>query len=87
MLMTDYTAKLLNLEDVIITKAENISDQLHISIELPRKTHTCPACKASTDRVHDYRIQVIKDVPMARKLISVSRSWARAMRFFVSGLV
>ena len=66
MLMTDYTAKLLNLEDVIITKAENISDQLHISIELPRKTHTCPACKASTDRVHDYRIQVIKDVPMAR---------------------
>lgn len=66
MLMKDYTAKLLNLEDVIITKAENISDQLHISIELPRKTHTCPACKASTDRVHDYRIQVIKDVPMAR---------------------
>ena len=37
MLMTDYTAKLLDLEDVIITKAENISDQLHIRIDLPRK--------------------------------------------------
>ena len=40
MLMTDYTAEFLNLEDVIITNVENISDQLHISIELPRRTHT-----------------------------------------------
>lgn len=66
MLMTDYTAKLLDLEDVIITKVENISDQLHISIELPRKEHTCPVCGALTDRVHDYRIQIIKDVPLSR---------------------
>jgi len=28
MLMTDYTAEFLNLEDVIITNVENISDQL-----------------------------------------------------------
>ena len=66
MLMMDYTAELLNLEDVIITNVENISDQLHIHIELPRKNHICPCCGAVTDRVHDYRMQVIKDVPMAR---------------------
>ena len=66
MLMTDYTAKLLNLEDVIITNVENISDQLHIYIELPRGKHVCPVCGAVTDRVHDYRMQVIKDVPLAR---------------------
>lgn len=66
MLNQDYTAKLLNLEDVIITKVENISDQLHIHIELPRTEHTCPACGAHTDRIHDYRLQVIKDVPLAR---------------------
>lgn len=66
MLMTDYTAKLLNLEDVIITKVENISDQLHITIELPRRKHVCPCCGAETDRVHDYRMQTIKDVPLAR---------------------
>ena len=66
MLMTDYTSKLLNLEDVIITNVENISDQLHISIELPRRKHICPCCGTVTDRVHDYRMQVIKDVPMAR---------------------
>ena len=66
MLNQDYTSKLLNLEDVIITNAENISNQLHISIELPRRKHTCPCCRAVTDRVHDYRMQVIKDVPLAR---------------------
>ena len=66
MLTQDYTAKLLNLEDVIITNVENISDQLHISIELPRRKHVCPCCGEVTDRVHDYRLQVIKDVPMAR---------------------
>ena len=66
MLMKDYTAEFLNLEDVIITKVENISDQLHISIELPRRKHICPCCRAETDRVHDYRMQIVKDVPLAR---------------------
>ena len=66
MLMKDYTAKLLNLEDVIITNVEEISGQLHVHIELPRKEHTCPCCGAVTDRVHDYRTQIIKDIPMAR---------------------
>lgn len=66
MLNQDYTAKLLNMEDVIITNVENISDQLHISIELPRRKHNCPCCGAETDRVHDYRMQIIKDVPLAR---------------------
>ena len=66
MLNQDYTTKLLNLEDVIITGVENISDQLHIYIELPRGEHVCPACGAVTDRIHDYRMQTIKDVPLAR---------------------
>ena len=66
MLMTDYTSELLNLEDVIITNVENIADQLHIYLELPRIAHTCPACGATTDHIHDYRMQTIKDVPLAR---------------------
>ena len=66
MLMTDYTAKLLNLEDVIITNVENISNQLHIYIELPRRRHSCPCCGTETDRIHDYRWQKIKDVPLSR---------------------
>lgn len=66
MLMNDYTLKLLNLKDVIIKNVENISDQLHVYIELPRKEHTCPVCGAKTDRIHDYRMQVIKDIPTSR---------------------
>ena len=66
MLMKDYTSKLLNLEDVIITNVEIIADQLHIHLELPRAAHTCPFCGATTDRIHDYRTQTIKDVPLAR---------------------
>lgn len=66
MLDQDYTAKLLNLEDVIITNVENISEELHIYIELPQKEHTCPVCGAATNRVHDYRMQTVKDVPLAR---------------------
>ena len=37
MLNQNYTAKLLNLEDVIITNVENIFEEFHIYIELPRK--------------------------------------------------
>ena len=66
MLMKDYTSKLLNLKGVIITNVENIADQLHIYIELPKTEHTCPVCGAKTDRIHDYRMQVIKDIPMSR---------------------
>ena len=66
MLNQNYTAKLLNLEEVIITNVENFSEELHVYIELPRKEHICPACGAATDRVHDYRMQTVKDVPLAR---------------------
>ena len=66
MLNKDYTAKLLDLVDVIITKVENFSEEVHVYLELPRIKHRCPACGALTDRVHDYRMQIIKDVPLGR---------------------
>ena len=66
MLNQDYTAKILDLEDVIITNVENVAGQLHIHLELPQKEHRCPACGTCTSNIHDYRNQVIKDVPLAR---------------------
>ena len=66
MLNEDYTAKLLDLEDVNITKLENYESGVHIWIELPRKKHICPCCGAQTDCIHDYREQIVKDVPMGR---------------------
>ena len=49
MLNKDYTAKLLNLEDVIITNVENISGEVHVYLELSRAKHRCPTCGALTD--------------------------------------
>ncbi len=66
MLIMDYTTKILNLEDVIVTDVKNIADQLHVYLELPRKKHTCPCCGAKTDCIHDYRLQRIKDIPLGR---------------------
>lgn len=66
MLNQDYITELLNLKDVIVTKVENIAEQLHIYLELPRRSHVCPHCGAQTDRVHDYREQVVKDIPFGR---------------------
>ena len=41
----------------------------HIYLELPRQKHRCPACGALTDRIHDYRMQTIKDIPMGRETL------------------
>ncbi len=66
MLKKNYTTDILNLEDVIITEVNNLADQLHIYLELPRRKHICPCCGAQTDRIHDYREQVVKDIPLGR---------------------
>ena len=50
----DYSAKLPNLEDVMITNVESVSEELHINIEQPRKAHTCPVCELSSR--HDLRL-------------------------------
>ena len=52
----DFTTELLDLECVIVTKTENISGALHVSIELPRLRHCCPACKGFTGCIHNYRM-------------------------------
>jgi len=67
MLEQDYISKILNLEDVIVTKVENYMDSLHLYAELPVQEHTCPNCGHSTAYIHDYREQIIKDIPLGRK--------------------
>ena len=66
MLKQDYISKILDLEDVIITKVENNQNELHFHLELPVMEHVCPNCGKSTSHIHDYRVQVIKDIPMGR---------------------
>ena len=63
MLYPDFSEKILGLQEVMIKKVEEIDGKLFIYIEKERKPHTCPCCGEQTDRVHDYRLQPIKDAP------------------------
>ena len=65
--MKDNTTKLLGLEDVIVKKVYDDAEGCHVELELPRRVHICPCCGESTDRIHDYRMQKIKDLPISGK--------------------
>ncbi len=86
MLNKDYTAKLLNLEDVIITDVKNLCNEVHISLQLPRKAHVCPACGAVTDRIHDYRMQTIKDVPWSNGFIEGCNNKTKVLKRVCFGM-
>lgn len=66
MLNMNYTTEILNLEDVIVTDVKILSEELHIHLHLPQSEQVCPRCGAVTKRIHDYRLQTIKDVPFGR---------------------
>lgn len=63
MLYKYFTEKLTGLQGISIEKIENNNNSIHIHCKLERKTHKCPCCGNHTDKVHDYREQVIKDIP------------------------
>lgn len=63
MLNTYYTENLTGLKDAIIDSVEQISDVRHIYLHMEQRIHKCPNCGKYTSRVHDYRMQKIKDVP------------------------
>ena len=65
--MKDNTAKLLGLEDVIVKNVYEDAENCYVELELPRRIHKCPRCGVSTDRIHDYRMQKIKDLPVHGK--------------------
>ena len=64
---SNFTAKLLELEDIIISDFTSSNTEIHIHFSLPRKVCTCPHCHDLTDKVHDYRTSIIKDLPIMGK--------------------
>ena len=62
MLYTDFTEKLIGLQDISVTNVEENGEETVIFIELKRKMHSCICCGTATDTVHDYRKQIIKDI-------------------------
>ena len=67
MLYTYSTEKLVGLQDLIIKKIVTNEKEIHIYGQLERKSHKCPCCGAETAKIHDYREQVIKDIPLYDK--------------------
>ena len=59
--------KLLNIEGVIVKKIVHADTFLKIYLETKPKEHICPVCGALTKRIHDYRMQTIKDLPFQLK--------------------
>ena len=62
MLHSYYNESLLGLQGVEIKKIEKNEEKMVIEIELPRKTCVCPMCEKRTNKIHDYRIQKVKDL-------------------------
>ena len=60
--MKDNITKLLGLEDVIVKNVYEDRSGCHVEIDLPRRKHRCPRCGTMTDRIHDYRMQKVKDL-------------------------
>lgn len=71
MLYNDFTEKLLGLQDIIITNIEENEKEIHIYAEMKRKSHNCICCSTATDTIHDYRKQVIKDIPAFGKIVTI----------------
>lgn len=68
MFYTDnYTEKLLGIKGVILKNIEENNDSITITFKLSAKEHICPCCGFSTNKIHDYRIQVIKEAPIFGK--------------------
>ena len=63
-MQNNFITNLLDLKEVIVTKCRNRKNRVRIHIELPVKIHTCPCCHSRTSKIHDYRFQLIKDIPL-----------------------
>ena len=72
MLYQHFTEKLLGLQGAIVTKVEEKGKQLIIHTEMERKEQYCPCCGTATRTVHDYRLQIIKDIPAFGKLAMIA---------------
>lgn len=62
MLYYNYTEELIGLKDVFVKSVERKDNTLCIYAGMYKRIHKCPRCGERTSKVHDYRIQRIKDI-------------------------
>lgn len=59
--------KLINIKDVIVKKVVQAESFVQIYLETKPSEHICPVCGTPTSKIHDYRMQTIKDLPFQTK--------------------
>ena len=69
MLYNYSISNLTGLQDLIIKNVDTLGNFLLINAEIERKAHKYPCCNNLTNKVHDYRVQEIKDIPDFGKFI------------------
>ena len=79
MLQTDCTSKLLGMEHMDITNTEVSDTSVILYVSMKLRTCECPACGALTSKVHDYRTQKVKDIPLQGKTLT----WVYKKRRYV----
>ena len=72
MLYNHSTEKIIGLQGVFVTNIENNSDSIIIHAQMERREHHCICCGTATDTIHDYRTQLIKDIPAFGKNVYIS---------------
>lgn len=72
MLNNNYTEKLLGLEEAIAEKIEFIDETCVVHITMQQRIHQCPECSTHTSKVHDYRIQRVKHIPIGNTPVILS---------------
>lgn len=65
--ISNFISNLFECEDFILESYNATHEECHIYFSLKRKTQECPQCHALTDKVHDYRMSIIKDLPIMGK--------------------
>ena len=63
MLYSYLIEKVLGFKDVSVTKFENFHGEKHIYMMMTQRVHICPECGCPTSKIHDYRTQIVKDLP------------------------
>lgn len=64
---SQFTKNLLLLKDVLVDNVYHFDKYCEVHISLPIKPHKCPRCGHITKKIHDYRKQNIKDIPVLNK--------------------
>lgn len=63
MLDKQFTTFFLDLKEVSVIEATSSA----LTVQMPRKSQPCPKCGNLTNKIHDYRLQQIKHIPLPHK--------------------